>query len=135
MTAPIMLYDGVCNLCNSSVRFVLKRDKAGVFRFAALQSAKAKQLLAPYEMGIGLDTIYLIEDGRVYDRSSAALRIMRRLRFPWPLMAVFLIVPKPLRDAVYNWVGRNRYRWFGRSNTCQVPDAKVQNRFLDQCED
>jgi predicted DCC family thiol-disulfide oxidoreductase YuxK len=135
MTGPIMLYDGVCNLCNSSVRFVLKRDKAGIFRFAALQSAKACELLEPYGTKVGLDTIYLIENGRLYDRSSAALRIMRRLRFPWPLMTIFLVVPKPLRDIVYNWIGRNRYRWFGHTDACQIPDAAVQNRFLDQSED
>ena len=135
MSAPIMLYDGVCNLCNSSVRFVLKRDKAGEFRFVALQSARAAQLLAPFDVAVKMDTIYLIMDGKLYDRSSAALRIMRRLAFPWPLMAVFLAVPKPLRDAVYNWIGRNRYRWFGRTDTCQLPDKTLRARFLDQSED
>ena len=135
MTSPVMLYDGVCNLCNDSVHFVLRRDKAAIFRFAALQSGIARELLAPFDIRPELDTIYLIEEGKLYDRSSAALRIMQRLRFPWPLMAVFLIVPKPLRDAVYGWVGRNRYRWFGQTEACQIPDQNVRNRFLDQSED
>ena len=139
--APIMLYDGVCNLCNGSVQFVLKRDRHHVLRFCALQSATAPRLLADFETptfqaGAGaLDTIYLLDKGRLYDRSSAALRIAWKLKFPWPLLAMFLIVPKPLRDAVYNWVGRNRYRWFGRSETCQIPDAAARQYFLDHSAD
>ena len=135
MSGPILFYDGVCNLCNGSVRFVLKRDRKQIFRFAALQSGYARDALARLGVTPELDTIYLLDGGLLYDRSSAALRIARQLRFPWPMMTVFLIVPKPLRDAVYNWVGRNRYRWFGRTDTCQIPDVDARNRFLDQSED
>ena len=135
MNGPILFYDGVCNLCNGTVRFVLKRDSKQIFRFAALQSDYARSTLARLDVTPELDTIYLLKGGMLYDRSGAALRIARQLRFPWPMMTVFLIVPKPLRDAVYNWVGRNRYRWFGRTDTCQIPDVDARNRFLDQSED
>lgn len=135
MSAPILFYDGVCNLCNGTVRFVLTRDSKQVFRFAALQSDYARDALTRLGVNPELDTIYLLKDGVLHDRSSAALRIASQLRFPWPTMAVFLIVPKPLRDAVYNWVGRNRYRWFGRTDTCQIPDTDARDRFLDQSED
>ncbi|WP_020399533.1 thiol-disulfide oxidoreductase DCC family protein [Kordiimonas gwangyangensis] len=135
MNGPILFYDGVCNLCNGTVRFVLTRDSKQVFRFAALQSDYARDALTRLGVNPELDTIYLLKDGVLHDRSSAALRIASQLRFPWPTMAVFLIVPKPLRDTVYNWVGRNRYRWFGRTDTCQIPDTDARNRFLDQSED
>jgi predicted DCC family thiol-disulfide oxidoreductase YuxK len=130
MSGPILFYDGVCNLCNGTVRFVLKRDRKQAFRFAALQSDYACDALARFGVTPELDTIYLLDGGVLYGRSSAALRIARQLRFPWPLMTVFLIVPKPIRDGVYNWVGRNRYRWFGRTDACQIPDANARNRFL-----
>ncbi|WP_262690652.1 thiol-disulfide oxidoreductase DCC family protein [Kordiimonas aestuarii] len=132
---PIMLYDGVCNLCNSSVRFVLKRDTKNIFCFAAIQSHVATELLSGFGVTAQLDTIYLVLDGKLYDRSSAALRIAAKLRFPWRLLAIFLIVPKPLRDAVYNWIGRNRYRWFGRTESCQIPHQDVRKYFLDLSED
>ncbi len=128
---PIMLYDGVCNLCNGTVRFILRRDREGMFRFAAMQSRVAEEILAGFDKKWEGDTFYLVLEGKLYDRSSAMLRIMKRLRFPWPLMSVFLLVPKPLRDMVYNCVARNRYRWFGRTDACQIPDKDILNRFLD----
>ncbi|WP_417464716.1 thiol-disulfide oxidoreductase DCC family protein [Kordiimonas sp.] len=132
---PVMLYDGVCNLCNESVRFVLKRDKKHRFRFAALQSKAAQELLAAHNVTIQMDTIYLLMNGQLYDRSSAALRIMGRLSALWPLIAVFLIIPKPVRDWVYNKVGTNRYRLFGRTDECQIPDKSVRRYFLDLDQD
>ncbi|TNE61184.1 MAG: DUF393 domain-containing protein [Alphaproteobacteria bacterium] len=126
-----MLYDGVCNLCNGMVRFIIRRDRHALFRFAAVQSDYAAAVLARFGKVWQDDTFYLLLDGRLHDRSSAALRIMARLRFPWPMMAVFLLVPKPLRDWVYNLVARNRYRLFGRTDACQIPDKSVLERFLD----
>ncbi|WP_417451083.1 thiol-disulfide oxidoreductase DCC family protein [Kordiimonas sp.] len=133
--APVMLYDGVCNLCNDSVRFVLARDTDNKLRFASIQSTVAARLLAGFGVQSKLDTIYLIADGKLHDRSSAALRICGYLGFPWRLMTVFLILPKPLRDAVYNCIGRNRYRWFGRTDACQIPTESVRKYFLDLSED
>ena len=111
--APVILFDGVCNLCNNSVQFIIKRDPMGRFRFAALQSAAAESLLKSTGAGPLPDSIVLVRDGRVYTQSGAVLRIARELRGLWPLAYAFIIVPRPLRDWAYRLVARNRYRWFG----------------------
>jgi predicted DCC family thiol-disulfide oxidoreductase YuxK len=124
----IVLFDGVCNLCNGAVQFILARDPAGRFRFASLQSNAARRLLkgdAPPE------TIVLIDAGKTYTRSAAALRIARGLRFPWPLLYAFVAVPRPLRDLAYRWVARHRYRWFGKRESCPLPTPQTRYRFLE----
>ena len=128
----VVLFDGVCNLCNGAVNFIIDRDPDGYFRFAPLQSDTARAPL-PEEIGPdeALDTIVLIEDGRTFVRSTAALRIARRLTGPWPLLYAFLAVPRPLRDAVYDWIASNRYDWFGRRDQCRVPTPELQSRFLE----
>ena len=131
MGDPIVLFDGVCNLCNGSVQFLLKRDREGRFRFAALQSDAGRRLLA--ELGLPVDalgSVVLIEDGKVWRESSAALRIARHLPGAWKLLRVFAAVPRPLRDAVYRWIARNRYRWFGKTATCWLPTPELKARFL-----
>ena len=118
----LVLYDGYCALCNGVVNFVRPRQKAGALEFASLQSTRGQQLLEECGLSIDqLDTFVLYEDGRCIVRSEAALRLTRHLRFPWPLMQVFLMVPSFLRNPVYNWVARNRYRWFGQYSP---PDSK-----------
>jgi len=124
----VVLFDGVCNLCNGAVRFILARDPAGRFRFASLQSEFARRLLR--EDG-RVETIVLLEAGKSYFRSTAALRIARGLRFPWPLLYAFVAVPRPLRDLAYDWVARHRYAWFGKRETCLVPTPEMRGRFLD----
>jgi predicted DCC family thiol-disulfide oxidoreductase YuxK len=126
-----VLFDGVCNLCNGSVLFVIDRDPAGYFRFVALQSDTARRLLAEHGgPPPDLSSIVLVEGGRVYTRSTAALRIARRLTGPWRLLHVCLLIPHPIRDAVYDWVARNRYRWFGREEACRLPSPELRARFL-----
>lgn len=126
-----MLFDGVCNLCNGTVDFIIDRDPQARFRFAALQSDSARPLLARCGLPAQfLDNIVLVEDGACYLRSAAALRIARGLRFPWPLLYAFVLVPRPLRDAVYDWVARNRYRWFGKRASCRMPTPALRARFL-----
>lgn len=128
----VILFDGVCNLCNSAVRFVIERDPAARFRFAPLQSAVAERLIASAGVRDPLpDSIVLVEDGRISTRSTAALRIARRLRFPWPAAYAIIVVPRPLRDWIYNLVARNRYAWFGRRDVCMVPTPAVRSRFLE----
>lgn len=128
---PILFFDGVCNLCNASVNFVLKRDKAGRFRFATLQSPAAAELLDPFGLKASdLDTVVLLEDGRAYTRSTAALRVARRLRFPWNLLYAFILLPRFVRDPLYRFVARRRYRWFGKTETCRVPTPEVRSRFV-----
>jgi predicted DCC family thiol-disulfide oxidoreductase YuxK len=129
----IVLFDGVCNLCNGSVLFIIDRDPRQRFRFAPLQSEFAVNLLASLGEGVpepGADSLVLVEDGTVYQRSDAALRIARNLRAPWPLLWMGSIVPRALRDRVYDFIARNRYRWLGREESCRIPTPALRERFL-----
>ncbi|MCQ4086749.1 thiol-disulfide oxidoreductase DCC family protein [Saccharibacillus sp. JS10] len=130
---PIVLIDGVCHFCQGAVRFIVKRDPEGVFNFASLQSEPGARLSGGqgFEESGEPNTLVLVESGRRTVRSSAALRIARRLRFPWPLLYAFIIIPRPLRDAVYRYIARNRYRWFGKDDVCPLPPPGVRERFLD----
>ena len=129
---PVILFDGVCNLCNGFVQFVIAHDPSARFHFASLQSDAAAALLngRPTNRPIP-DSIVLVEDGRLFTESSAALRIARALGLPWSLTYALIAVPKPLRDAVYAWVARNRYRWFGKRDVCMMPTPELRGRFLD----
>ena len=129
---PVVLFDGVCNLCNGSVRFVIERDPHKHFQFAPLQSETATTLIGRTADPLAMpDSIVLVDDGRLYVRSTAALRIARRLRFPWPILWVFMAVPRPLRDWVYDVIARHRYGWFGKRDTCMVPTKEIRDRFLE----
>jgi predicted DCC family thiol-disulfide oxidoreductase YuxK len=130
MAESVILFDGVCNLCNAWVRFVIDRDPGARFAFAPLGSDAANELLHERQAMISSDSIILVERDAIYDQSTAALRIARRLSGGWPLAAVFLVVPKVLRDAVYRLIARNRYRWFGRREVCMVPTPELRARFL-----
>lgn len=125
---PVILFDGVCNLCTGSVQFVIERDSRKRFRFASLQSPTAERILGRRDE---LESMVLYQNGEVYRKSGAALRVARRLDGLWPLLAVLLIIPRPLRDAAYDWIGRRRYRMFGRRDTCWVPGPELAERFLD----
>lgn len=126
-----VLFDGVCNLCHGSVLFIVDRDPKARFRFASLQSDEARALLEPYSpKPADLSSVLLIENGALYDRSTAALRIARRLKGFWPLMFALIVIPKPLRDAVYRIIARNRYRWFGRTESCRIPTPELSGRFI-----
>jgi predicted DCC family thiol-disulfide oxidoreductase YuxK len=129
---PLILFDGVCNLCNAAVQWVIERDRRGIFRFGALQSEAGRAALSVAGTTEDLpDSIVLMDGAGTHTRSDAAIRIARGLGFPWSLAAVALAVPRPLRDAVYSWVARNRYRWFGRRESCMVPTAELAARFVD----
>jgi predicted DCC family thiol-disulfide oxidoreductase YuxK len=132
---PLLLFDGVCNLCNGFVTFVIDRDPAAVFRFASLQSQAGQAALLAHGRSVPSgdpETIILVEDGRVYERSTAVLRAARRLKGPFKLLYAFVFVPRALRDAVYGWIARHRYGWFGRSDSCRVPTPALRARFLDE---
>jgi predicted DCC family thiol-disulfide oxidoreductase YuxK len=127
-----ILFDGVCNLCNGFVRFVIKRDPRAHFRFAALSSVAAQSLLRDAGVRGALpDSIVLIEGGHIYVRSGAALRIARRLAWPWPLSYALVAVPRFIRDRVYDAIAARRYRWFGRRDVCMVPTPDLRARFID----
>lgn len=126
----IVLFDGVCNFCNSSINFIIKWDKKGYFKFAPLQSEIAKKWVGDKTKPMP-ESVILIENGKTFDRSSAALLIAKKLDGLWPVLFVFIVLPKPLRDAVYNLIGRNRYKWFGKTEACMIPTPEVRSRFLD----
>jgi len=134
MASPaIVLFDGVCNLCHSSVNFVIERDARAYFRFASLQSEVGQTLMKTHGLASReLRSVVLIEDGKAYESSTAALRIAWRLTVGWRLLYLFILIPRPVRDAVYKWVAKHRYRWFGVSNTCLVPTPERRARFLDK---
>jgi predicted DCC family thiol-disulfide oxidoreductase YuxK len=133
---PVILFDGVCNLCERSVRFVVRRDREARFRFAPLQSVAARQLLADHNhTDERLSSVLLIESGQLYTKSRAALRIARRLDGPWPLVVyLFGWVPQVIADTVYDFVGRRRYRWFGEKDACWMPEDELKGRFLRDAE-
>lgn len=126
----MILFDGVCNLCNGAVQFVIERDRAARFQFAPLQSAAAARLIAGSREPLP-DSIVLVENGRLWTRSTAALRIARGLTFPWSAAYALIAVPRPLRDWIYDVVARKRYAWFGRRDACMVPTPALRARFLE----
>ncbi|ADO55319.2 thiol-disulfide oxidoreductase DCC family protein [Paenibacillus polymyxa] len=129
----IVLVDGVCHFCQGATRFIIKRDPKGIFHFGSLQSEVGQELLRAGGLSTDqLDTLVLLEDGTYYTRSTAALRIAKRLRFPYPLAYVFILIPRFVRNAAYNWVARNRYRWFGKDeeDQCQIPPPEIRKRFF-----
>lgn len=128
---PVVLFDGVCNLCDGAVQFIIKRDKHQKLRFASLQSDYAQDRLQYTDLPPQyLDSFVLLEAGAWYTRSTAALRVCKYLDGLWPLLYAFIVVPKPIRDGVYNWVGRNRYQWFGKKDNCMVPTPELKALFL-----
>ena len=128
----IVLFDGVCNLCNRTVQFIIKKDPGQKFRFASLQGKTGQGLLKKFNLPTeDLNSIILVEDERVYTRSTGALRMLKQLGFPWSLLYGFIIIPPFIRDVVYKWVAKNRYRWFGKQESCAIPSAKIKHLFLD----
>ena len=129
--AGIVLFDGVCGLCTRSVQFIIGRDSGQYFQFASLQSTIGRGIAARHGIDTnGLGTLILVEGEQAYNRSEAALRIARRLDYPWRLVSGLLVVPRFVRDPVYRFVARHRYQWFGRLEECWLPATEVEDRFL-----
>lgn len=128
----VILFDGVCNLCNGFVQFVIERDKKGVYHFASLQSETARELLGNYAKDYcnQLDTVVLLEGDAVYTHSDVALRVAGQIGGAWKILLLGYLLPKRFRDAIYGFVARNRYRWFGRKDQCMVPTPDIVSRFL-----
>jgi predicted DCC family thiol-disulfide oxidoreductase YuxK len=132
LPTAIILFDGVCNLCESSVQMVLKNDPEGYFHFASLQGPVGQQLLQQYQLqGNDMKSFVLIEDGKAYTRSTAALRVTRKMKMPWRLLSPLIILPAFIRNAVYDFIAANRYRWFGEKTECWMPRPEWKKRFLD----
>lgn len=129
--SSIILFDGICNLCNSSVQFVIRHDKKKEFQFASLQSAVGQQLLISGGIeAISNNSFVLIDAGNYYQRSTAALRVLSKIGGAWKLFYLFIVIPPFIRDAVYNFIARNRYRLFGKRNECMLPNDELRDRFL-----
>jgi predicted DCC family thiol-disulfide oxidoreductase YuxK len=127
----IILFDGVCNFCNGAVQFILTRDPKGKFHFASLQSETGRQLLDRYKVVADLSTIVLIENNKLHFKSSAVLRIAGRLQSPWKCLYVLLIIPSAIRNRVYNFIDRHRYKWPGKKAVCEIPGPDISARFLE----
>ncbi len=128
---PVLIFDGVCELCSSSVNFILRWEKGHEIKFTANQNPPGRALLIEY--GVNADdvsTIYFVENGKIYKESAAVMRIAKRLRFPWYLGYGFVIVPRFIRDFFYKLIARNRYRMFGKKDTCRIPTPEEMARFL-----
>ncbi|MGE6226319.1 thiol-disulfide oxidoreductase DCC family protein [Paenibacillus chitinolyticus] len=129
----ILLIDGSCILCHGITRFVIRRDPSRRFRFAAIQSEAGGRLLKTQGLAAGdPDTFVLIQDGRAYTKSAAALRVFRSMPGFWPVLGLAAIVPVSVRDRVYAWIAQGRYRWFGRRENCLLPDLDIRKRFIDE---
>lgn len=128
---PVILFDGVCNFCNAGVNFIIRQDKKKVFRFSALQSTTGQKLLEVFKLPKeGFDSFVLIDNGKAYKKSTAGLRVYNKLAWYWKWTQLAWIVPKFIRDAVYDFIARNRYKWFGKKEECMVPTPDVKSRFL-----
>ena len=127
----IILFDGVCNLCNSSVNFIIKNDKKQTFLFTSLQSDAAKEILLQFSSKkIDFKSILLIKNGIIYDKSTAVLLIIKQLSNYYKFLYAFIIIPAFIRDIVYNFIAKHRYNWFGKDESCMIPSASLKNRFL-----
>ena len=125
-----MLYDGVCHLCQRSVQFIIRHDKKNKFKFASLQSEVAQKRLREIHFKNSLDTIVLLNGTAHFEKSDAVLEIAKHLSGAWPILYAFKIVPRFLRDAVYTYIAKHRYQWFGKSDVCMVPSPKLRHKFL-----
>ncbi len=131
MEHPVVLFDGVCNFCNGAVNYIIRQDKKDVFRFTALQSEAGQQLLEHHKLPRQhFDSFILVEKGKIYKASTAGLKIYGRLPWYWKWTQVFWIVPAFIRDAVYHFIARNRYKWFGKKESCMIPGPEVRKKFL-----
>lgn len=130
---PIVFFDGVCNLCNKSVQFIIKRDKKKKFLFASLQGKQGQALLKKSNdlPSDALNSFLLLEGERLYTHSTGALRVLKHLGGGWKILYSFIALPKFLRDPIYNVIARNRYKWFGKKDQCMIPEPGMRERFLD----
>lgn len=128
----LLLYDGVCHLCNNTVQFILKNEASNLTNFASLQSKFGTNLCEEYKINpLDVDSIIYFRNSRLYTKSTAALWLCLELKFPYNLLAGLIIFPEPIRNFVYDYVAKNRYKWFGKSDSCILPNEKYKSRFLD----
>ena len=128
---PVILFDGICNFCNAGINFIIKQDNKKHFRFAALQSDAGQKILQQHGLPTeGFESFILVKDGKVYQRSAAGLKVYNQLSWYWKWTQLGWIAPKFIRDGIYNYIARNRYKWFGKKEACMIPSPEVRSRFL-----
>ena len=127
----IVLFDGVCNFCNSSVQFIIRHDKSNALKFASLQSNTGQELIAKYNIPKDVDSVIFIENGNAFIKSEAALRIADNFGGVWKMMRILKVIPAFIRNLFYDIIARNRYKWFGKKETCMIPSPEIRNRFMD----
>jgi len=129
---PLILFDGICNLCNNSVQFIIRHDPPGYFKYASLQSAAGQGYLHKFNLPASqLHSVILIDGEKMFQKSDAALEIVKNLNGLWPALAIFKIVPRVLRDWLYDVVAKNRYVWFGKKDSCMIPTPELKSRFIE----
>ncbi|GAB4132791.1 MAG: thiol-disulfide oxidoreductase DCC family protein [Bacteroidia bacterium] len=127
----IVLFDGVCNFCNNSINFIIRNDVKDRFRFAPLQSELGKKIQQQFHLDDEqLSSVILIENNKIYTKTTAALRIAKKLKGLWPLMYAFIIIPYPVRDIAYNIIAKYRYKWWGQKDACMIPTPEIRNKFI-----
>lgn len=126
----IVLFDGECHFCDASVQFILARDKKATIQFASLQSEVGQALLKEFSVPNDVDSLVLIEGAHYYTKSTAALKIAKQLDGLWKLSYSAILIPRPIRDTVYRYIAKNRYKWFGKKEMCQLPSMEQRERFL-----
>ena len=129
--SPIVLFDGVCNYCNAMVNFAIRNDKKAVLKFAPLQSTIGKRLIEQYKIASNIDSVIVIENEKVYTHSAATLRIAKHLQGSARAFYAFKIIPPFIREPIYKWIAKNRYKWFGKKEECMAPTPSVKSRFLE----
>lgn len=132
MSQSVIIFDGVCNFCNSSVNFIMKRDVEGKFMFTANQSEAGQKILKENNVNVeNISTFFLYEKGVIYSKSTAALKVARQLPFAWNLLYGLIVIPAFLRDSIYDFIAANRYNWFGKKESCRIPTPIERSRFLN----
>lgn len=127
----IVLFDGVCNLCNQAVDFIIRRDKNDDFKVGALQDPQVKDILKTYSINEDyLDSLVLIQGDQIFYKSEAALKIARKLGRGWQIFYIGILLPVSVRDKIYDWIGENRYKWFGKKETCRLPSPEEKEKFI-----
>ena len=128
---PVILFDGLCNFCNAGINFIIKQDRKKLFRLAALQSEAGQKFLQQFGLPAeGFESFILIENGKIYQRSAAGLKVYKKLPWYWKWTQIGWLAPKFLRDSIYNFIARKRYKWFGKKEECMIPSSDMRSRFL-----
>lgn len=128
----LILFDGVCNLCNNSVQYVIKRDQKNTYLFAPLQSKVGQQIIEQFQIDtVKTDSILLYTNGKLYSKSTAALKVAATLGFPTNILSIFIVIPAFIRNWVYDFIAKNRYKWYGKKEACMIPTPELKSKFID----